>query len=101
LFSIWPEVPHTVEDLPRSHDIVIPTLIAGEQLTISYLYEPTLTFDKVNQGVKCDQGFAQVFPVVVQRQRPRWFHVIVRIIVLVGVGTLSYFVYQIIRCALR
>jgi hypothetical protein len=93
-------VPHTVETLPdNTQDIAIPTLIPREQLTISYLYAPTLTFDQVNQGVKCDQGFARVFPVVVQRQRPRWFLIIGQVILLVGVGSVAYLVYRVARCA--
>lgn len=101
LFSIWPQVPHTVETLPNNtQDIVIPVLIPREQLTISYLYAPTLTFDQVNQGTKSDQGFAHWFPVNVQRQFPRWFNNVARVILLTGVGTVAYFLYRIVRCTL-
>jgi hypothetical protein len=100
LFSIWPQVPHSVETLPDgSKDIVIPTLIPGEQLTISYLYFPPLTFAQVNQGIKCDQGFAHVIPVLLQRQFPRWFNYVVGAVLLAGVGVVAYFVYRVARCA--
>jgi hypothetical protein len=54
--------------MPRGRqDIVIPKLIPGEQVTISYLYFPPMTFDQVNDGIKCDQGFAQAIPVLPRR----------------------------------
>ena len=43
-FSIWPSVPYQTENLPDgTRDIVIPTLVPGEEITISYLYFPPLT----------------------------------------------------------
>ena len=47
-FTIWPEIQHHVEDLPGSgREIVIPTLIPGEQITVSYLYFAPVTFDQI------------------------------------------------------
>src|SRR5437762_1297129 len=38
-FYIFPAVAHTVEDIPQNgKDIVIPILVPGEQITVSYLY---------------------------------------------------------------
>ena len=100
LFSIWPQVPHNVETLPDgSRDIVIPILIPGEQLAISYLYFPSLTFDQINKGIKCDQGFAHAIPVLLQRQYPRWVNYVVQCLLLVGVGVIAYFLYRVTRCA--
>jgi hypothetical protein len=51
-FVIWPEVQHHTEDLPSGgREIVIPTLVPGEQIIISYLYFPPVTFDQVNAGI--------------------------------------------------
>jgi hypothetical protein len=100
LFSIWPQVPYNVETLPNgSQDIVIPNLIPGEQLTISYLYFPPLTYDQINQGIKCDQGFAHAIPVLLQRQWPRWVNRLAQFFLLAGVGVVAYFVYRAARCA--
>ena len=100
LFSIWPQVLHHVDTLPNgSQDIVIPILIPGEQITISYLYFPPVTYDQVNQGIKCDQGFAHAIPVVLQRQYPHWITRTAQLLLLVGVGSVAYIVYRIARCA--
>jgi len=97
-FNIWPAIPHTVEHLPDgSIDIVIPILVAKEQLTISYLYQAPLTFGQINAGIKCDQGFATPIPVLLQRQFPAWVLVILRVLVVVGATTVVYLLWLLLR----
>jgi len=68
-FYIWPTVPHLVEDLPQGgKDIVIPILVPGQQLTISYLYYPPVTWNLVNSGTRSDEGLAKVLNVLPVRQ---------------------------------
>ena len=56
-FTIWPEIQHHVEDLPGSgREIVIPTLVPGEQITVSYLYFAPVTFDQINAGIRSRKG---------------------------------------------
>jgi hypothetical protein len=101
LYSIWPPVVHREEVLPNgSRDIVIPVLIPGEQITIHYLYGPPITVDQIHQGVKCDQGFAHQIPVLLQRQYPRLALILGRIVFLIGVATISYWLFQAGRCVL-
>lgn len=93
-FNIWPTVVHNIETLPDgSQDIVIPTLVPGEEITISYLYFPPVVVGQVNAGIKCDQGFANQITVLLQRQFPRWFNRTVITLVLVGLVTICYLIY--------
>jgi hypothetical protein len=93
-FNIWPSVVHRVELLPDgTKDIVIPTLIPGEQITISYLYFAPLTVGQVNAGIKCDQGFANAIPVLLQRQFPRWFNFIASVLMIAGLVAILYLAY--------
>lgn len=93
-FNIWPAVVHNVETLPDgSQDIVIPTLVPGEEIAVSSLYFPPVTAGEVNAGVKCDQGFAKQITVLLQRQYPRWFNRIVVALFLVGAVTVVYLIY--------
>lgn len=93
-FNIWPQVVHHVEELTEgSKDIVIPTLVPGEQITLSYLYFPPVTVVQVNAGIKCDQGFANQIPVLLQRQYPRWFNICAAILMLFGIVTFLYLAY--------
>lgn len=97
-FNIFPAVSHSVVPLVGTNkDIVLPTMVPGEQLTISYLYFPPLTYAGVNAGIKCDEGFARQIPVLVQRQYPTWFNVTVGVLMLTGIVTALYFAIEAIR----
>jgi len=84
-----------------SQDILIPTLVPGEVVTISYLYFYPVTFAGVNAGIKCDQGFAQEIPVLLQRQYPGWFNLTVLGLMLVGLVSLIYVLYVGVSRVLR
>ena len=96
-FVIWPEVSYRVDELPSgSKDIVIPALVPGEQVTISYLYFPPLTVANVNAGIKHDGGFAQQIPVLLQRKFPAWFNRLVAILLLMGAIFSLYLLYELV-----
>ena len=100
-FNIWPQLVYHVEVLQDgSKDIVIPNLVPGEQITISYLYFPPVTFDQINAGIKCDRGFAHQIPVLLQRQYPRWVNRTAAILMLIGIITSLYIGYQLVQRAL-
>ncbi len=94
-FNIWPPQVHHVQTLPDgSRDIVIPTLVPDELITVSYLYFPPVTVAQVNAGIKCDQGFAQAIPVLLQRQYPRWLNCTLAALMLVGLISVVYLIYH-------
>lgn len=94
-FNIWPRVVHRVEDVPAGgRDILIPTLVPGEQVTVSYLYFPPLTVADINAGVKHDGGFAQQIPVLLQRQYPNWLNRVVGFLLLMGGIFTTYVLYE-------
>ncbi len=93
-FNIWPALDYRVEDLPGgSREIVIPTLVPGEEVTVSYLYFPPITADQINAGIKSEQGFARTIPVLLQRQYPRWFTRTAAGVMLIGIVALLYVAY--------
>lgn len=101
-FTIWPSVVYRTEDLlDGTRDIVIPTLVPGEEVTVSYLYFPPLTAAGVNAGIKSDQGFAQAIPVLLQRQYPKWINRIVGVLLVVGVIATLYLLYYGIAATMR
>lgn len=94
-FKVWPAVQYRVEDVPNSgQDIVVPILIPNQNLTVSYLYFPPITYAQVNSGVKCDQGFAIEIPVLLQRQYPSWVLYLTGILMIVGASTLAYGLFE-------
>lgn len=87
-FVIFPAVEYTVVTLPDGgKEILIPSLVPSEQITISYLYGPPLTYAGINSGIKSDEGFAKQIPVLLQRQLPRWVNVLTAILVSLGLMT--------------
>ena len=94
-FNILPPVKHQVEDVPNTgQDILIPTIVPGEEITISYLYFPPFTHDRINAGVKFDEGFAKPIPVLLQQQYPHWLRYIALGLMLTGVSALAYVLYE-------
>ena len=90
-YRIWPAIQHRLEEVPNSgKEIVIPTMVPNEQLTISYLYFPPVIYSEINAGVKCDEGIATPIPVLLQRQYPRWFNNFRVALTLVGLSALAY-----------
>ena len=101
-FNIWPAVNHQVQTLPDgSKDILIPTLVPGEEITVSYLYFAPLIAANVNAGVKSDQGFANQITVLLQRQYPAWFNRIAATLFLIGAITIIYFLHVGLRHVLQ
>ena len=90
-FNILPAVEYEVRNVPDSgKDIVIPILVPGESLTISYLYFPPVIYAGVNAGVKYDEGFATPIPVLLQRQYPARYRVIGGGLMILGMAALAY-----------
>src|SRR5690606_934747 len=54
-YQMYPSVSHKVEQGPNgSSEIVIPTLVPNEQITLSYLYFAPLYWNQVNSYTKSD-----------------------------------------------
>jgi hypothetical protein len=61
---------------------------------VSYIYFPPVTVAQVNAGIKCDQGFANAVPVLLQRQYPRWVTLAARWLMLIGPICIVYLLYR-------
>ncbi len=64
-FNIYPLTSHSINTFPTGGpEIVIPRLVPGEQVTVSYLYFPPLTYAQINAGIKHSEGFAKALDVL-------------------------------------
>lgn len=101
-FNIWPPVQYEVEDVPNAgRDIIISTVVPDQQLVISYLYFPPHTYGTINAGVRHDDGFAKPITVLLQKQYPRWFTCAAQILVLIGISTVVYALFEAARFTYR
>ncbi len=96
-FNVIPSVNYEVEQLPDGGaNLVIPKLIPNEQVTISYLYFPPTTWDKINGSVRSDEGFAKVIQVLPTVQPPKWLTRLLSSLALLGLTALIYVLIQVV-----
>ena len=96
-FNVFPSVKYDLEVLQDGvTDIVLPVLIPGEEVTISYLYFPPVTWENVNGPVKSDEGFAKVMRVLPTVQYPRWLNTLAAVLMFVGMVSLIYVVLNLV-----
>lgn len=95
--SMFPPIQHSVERNPDdSGEIVIPVLVPKEQITISYLYFPPLTWDRINSITKSDDGLAKIINVIPVPQLSRWFTFLVWFLMFIGASFLLYWLMRLI-----
>jgi hypothetical protein len=92
--KISPDLPCTIEHgSDGGSEIVIASLAPKQQFTLSYLYYPPLTWDKINSYTKCDEGMAEIITVLPSPQPKKWIIWALGFLVLVGFFTVIYLLY--------
>ena len=80
-----------MSDLPGGgQEIVFPSLVPNEQITVNYLYFPPVIWDQINLGVKSDEGFAKAIRVIPMRLYPKWLNKLAAVFVLAGAISVLY-----------
>jgi len=100
-YSVYPPTQHTVVNLPGgTTEIVVPVLVPGEQITVTYLYYPPVVVGQVNTYVKHAKGFAKVLNVLPTPQAAPWVLWAYRILMSLGLITVIYALADLIRWAI-
>ncbi len=100
--NISPAVDHRGIEVPGGgREIIFPTLVPGEQVVVSYLYFPPITYAQVNTYVKSDEGLATVITVLLQPQAPKWIGVTALLLMLLGLVTAIYLLWIGISAVVR
>jgi len=93
--NVFPSIKYTVEKNPAgASEILIPILVPKEQVTVSYLYFPPITWDKINTYIKYDDGLVKSINVIPIAQPSKRVIFLVWFLMLIGA---SYLVYWLIR----
>jgi hypothetical protein len=99
-FNVFPDVEFEVKALPGGGtDLVFPTLIPGQQLSISYMYFPPLLYSQIHSGIRHKDGFATEITVLPTPQYPPWVLRGLRALVLMGLISVCYILYLLARAA--
>ena len=94
---IYPQIQYRIEGNPEgASEIVIPVLVPKEQVTISYLYFPPLTWNQINAGTKSDEGFAKILNVIPMPQPRKAIIWIILGLMFIGASFLCYWVIRLI-----
>ena len=96
-FNLYPAVPHTVQRPPGGiAEIVLPKLVPGEQITISYLYAPPLVWSQIHAYTKSDEAFAKILTVLPTPQLSKWKIRGIWTLIFIGVASLIYLITELI-----
>lgn len=92
-YNVFPQINCYTENLPDGgSDIVIPKLVPGQLITISYLYFPPITWRNTNVSVRSDEGFAKEINVLPTKQYPKWLNFVAAVLMLIGLSSLLYLI---------
>jgi hypothetical protein len=90
-FQIFPQLSHEViKGSDNSAEIVIPTLVPGEQINISYIYFPPDVWSGVHSYCKSDEMSAKYINIIPAAQLNKFQIALVWGLMFVGTSTLLY-----------
>lgn len=93
--NIYPEIQYKIEATPSgSSEIVLNSLVPKEQVTISYLYFPPITWDKINTYTKSDDGLAKIIKVIPMPQPAKWSLILAWFLIFIGASVSLYWLLQ-------
>lgn len=93
-YVIFPVRSYSINQLGNNADeIVFDKLLPKEQVTISYLYFPPITYDKINSYVRSDEDFAKVIQVIPSPMPNKYLLIFAKFLMLLGAGSLIYLLF--------
>lgn len=99
--TVYPPVQYTIDRNPEgAGEIVFPTLVPKEQVTVSYLYFPPLLWNQINVNTKSDEGFAKIINVIPIPQPNRIVIGCLWVLIFVGASFLIYWLVRLIIAAI-
>jgi hypothetical protein len=101
--QVFPPVQYSIEKANQegAYEIVMPTIVPKEQVTISYLYFPPTTWDQINSYTKSDDGLAKVLNIVPMRKPNRLVISILLLLTFIGASYLTYWIFRLIEYLLQ
>jgi hypothetical protein len=87
-FSVYPKVGYDVVDTSSGgREIVFPTLVPNEQVTVTYLYFPPIIWSSINSYTKSDEGFARIINVLPAPKPSPWVTRLTWVLIAIGAIT--------------
>jgi hypothetical protein len=90
-FQLYPQLTHEIITGPNdSAEILIPTLVPGEQVSISYLYFPPVVWGQVHSYCKSDEVNAKYLNVAPSPQLSKMQLAAIWSLIFIGASTVVY-----------
>ncbi len=94
-FSVYPSTEYKINELPDgSFELLIPLLVPGEQITVTYLYYAPQTVANINSYTKSDDGLVRVLTMLPSPQMNPWLARMLWFLIATGGVTLIYAIGQ-------
>ncbi len=95
--TVFPKIKYSVErNDDGSGELLIPVLVPKEQITISYLYFPPTTWDKINAYAKSDDGLAKIITVIPTVQLSKWLIALIWTLIFIGASFTLYWILRLL-----
>lgn len=96
-FQVYPDIAYEEKELPGGgKEIIFPQLVPKEQVTVTYLYFPPLTWQQVNTYLESEEGPLKVLNVLPTVQLPKWLIVILWLLIAYGAIGVLYTIYTVV-----
>ncbi|MAQ00988.1 MAG: hypothetical protein CL586_02490 [Alteromonadaceae bacterium] len=96
-FQLFPQLTHEVTRGDNdSAEILIPTLVPGERVSISYLYWPPVVWGQIHSYCKCDETNAKYLNVAPTQQLTQFQNGILLLLMFIGATTIVYWLFLLV-----
>jgi len=96
-FQIYPPLTYSLEKgQGESAEIVFPTLVQNEQVSISYLYFPPLLWNQIHAYVKSDEGLAKGINIIPTSPPSKLIVALLYLFIFVGASTCTYWLFKLV-----
>lgn len=104
-YKIIPNVKYEISDIPDGgKELLFPILVPSEQVTITYIYFPPLTYGDVNTQIKSDEGLAKIINVIPTQSLNKLQMRLAYLLLFIGSSTtiylLSIFAVSLYKCCI-
>jgi len=94
-FRLYPAIKHQIfQETEGSSEILLPTLVPGEQVNISYLYFPPITWDQIHSYCKSDEMKARHIDIIPATKLKKPIIALIWSLIFIGTSTTIYWLFQ-------
>ena len=96
-YDVYPDVEFTVNNLAGGGaELVIPTLVPNEQVSISYMYFPPIVYNQIHASIRHSEGFATEVTALPTQIYSAWVIRSLWVLLILGGTAALYILYELV-----